>query len=160
MPDYLNEQQTKFENAAELFMKEANEVLRELSRQLILVATVFLSVSAFVFYVRDIFQRFKIYNKWMLISFWILTGLSLLFGIVQIILDSYFFSKWASVNQEIVEDIANEKIKKENLFQEAIKRQQKIPRTSSAICMWIQIITLFLGIFIIVFLMSRAILLS
>ena len=156
MNDYLKEQQRKFEDYAEKHRTETNEVFRELVRQLILVATVFLSVSAFVFYVKDLIVKFSIFDKHCLMSSWILIGLSIIFGIIQIIIDYYFFQRWTNVKFKVVDRIYLEHPKDEDVDKIAYSEQKDIPNSSTTLFIWFQIFSLVAGIILLIVIMSKS----
>ncbi len=154
---YLKEHQKKFEEYSREASKEANEVFRELVRQLILVATVFLSISAFVFNFQNVTKIFNIYNKHLLICSWILAGFSIIFGVVQFFVDYYFFAKWSKINSDIVEDISEGKLENEkSLVDEVTERTQKEPDKSCTVFVWLQVFSLGISIILLVIFMIGA----
>ncbi|MEO0076005.1 MAG: hypothetical protein ABIK31_07920 [candidate division WOR-3 bacterium] len=161
---YLREQQRKFEDYAEGYRKETNEVFRELVRQLILVATVFLSFSAFIFYSKDLISKFSISDKHLLIISWIFIGVSIIFGIVQFFIDYYYFKQWTRAKLKIVDAICksatnNENIPEiiNNLPKIAEDAQKDIPtESSSEVFVWLQTISLIIGVILLVITMIKA----
>jgi hypothetical protein len=156
MSNYLSEQQKKFEEFAENYRKETNEVFRELVRQLILVATVFLSISAFVFYIKDLIIKFSIFDKHCLMISWTLIGLSIIFGIIQIIIDYYFFRRWSNAKFYVADRLYIEHPKDEDIDKIAYDEQKGIPNSSTTLFVWLQVFFLIIGIILLVFIMSKS----
>ena len=84
---------SQLESRLDLHVKEANETFRELSRQLILSSTVFLTVIGAVIANDKAFNIAKSYPN---ISFFsiVTLAISILCGIVQFITDNSFFTSW------------------------------------------------------------------
>jgi len=150
MSDYLKEQQRKFEDYAERYRQETNEVFRELGRQLILVATVFLSISAFVFNAPDLILKFSCGSRIILILSWILLGLSIIFGIIQFFVDYNYFRKWTQAKFEVVEKIISGTATENNLNKVAEEVQKDIPNESSTIFVWLQVFSLVISIILLI----------
>lgn len=157
---YLRDQQRKFEDYAESYRKETNEVFRELVRQLILVATVFLSFSAFIFYSKDLIVKFTISDKHFLIFSWFLIGVSIIFGIIQFIIDYYYFKRWTNAKLVIIDAICNREADVENLSKISNKAQKDIPSESSTVFVWLQIVSLIIGVISLVVIMSKSLFFS
>lgn len=155
MSKYLKDQQRKFEDYAESYRRETNEVFRELVRQLIFTATVFLSISAFVFYIKDLIIKLNNIDKHLLMFSWILIGLSIVFGIIQFFIDYYFFRRWARAKFSVVESICSGEANERNLPQIAIKNQKDIPGDSSTYFVWLQVISLIIGITLFLVIISK-----
>jgi len=155
--DDLREQQRKFEDYSENYRKEANEVFRELNRQLILFATAVLSISLFIFRNDSFYKQIFILDKHLLVITWILLGISILAGIIQFFIDYFFFKKWAKAKFSIVEGIVRGEINKNNIFSKVVEKQQNIPSESSNIAIWIESISLVLALILIILMMSRII---
>jgi len=154
MSDYLKEQQRKFEDYAEKYRKETNEVFRELVRQLILVATAFLSISPFVFKIEGLTAKFGCVSKLILTSSWILLGCSIIFGIIQIFIDYNYFRKWTKAKFTIVEKIVSgEANNEDNLNKIAKEAQRDIPSESSTIFVWLQVLSLSISITLLIIIM-------
>ncbi|MDR3581957.1 MAG: hypothetical protein P4L67_01645 [Candidatus Pacebacteria bacterium] len=144
--DYLRDQQNKFENSAASYRQEANEVFRELVQQLILVGTVILTVSVFIFNVPALSMELVHRDKVLLFTAWIFIASSLLCGIVQYVLDYYFFRTWTNAQDRIVDGICNTGIDEINIGTKVEDIQKNIPSASSPIPVFLQIFTLACGI--------------
>jgi hypothetical protein len=144
--DYLKEQQRKFEDYVESYRKETNSVFRELAKQLILVATVFLSISALVLANKDLFNKINLYEKHIISFIWILLASSLIFGIIQLVVDYFFLKKWTRAKFEVVKGIVFKEINETNIGEKSIEKQNNISSESSTIFIWLQIITLSLAV--------------
>ena len=153
--DYLKNQQRKFEDYTEKYRCETNEVFRELTRQLILVATVFLSISIFVFNARDLNVRFNIFDRHFLAFAWIFLAFSIIFGIIQFFIDYLYFRKWTKAKFNIVEKIYTGDATEENLSQIVLESQKNIPFESSTVFVYLQSIFLIFGIIILISIMVK-----
>jgi|GEM_PF-2822286 len=155
MSDYLKEQQRKFEDYAESYRKETNEVFRELTRQLILVDAAFLSVLAIVFGNGDFTKKISICDRCILIHAFIFLTLSLIFGIGQFFIDYFYFKKWSCAKFAIVEGIVKEEINKDNISEKVKEMQKNIPNESCTLFVWLQVGTLILAIILLVVLVTK-----
>jgi len=155
MSNYLNEQQRKFEDYSEDYRKEANEVFRELNRQLILFATAVLSISLFVFRDVSFFEKISNLDRHLLAMIWILLGVSILAGIIQFFIDYFFFKKWTKAKFSIVEGIATGEIDEGNIRSKVLEKQQNISPESSTIAIWVESIFLVVALILIILLMIK-----
>jgi hypothetical protein len=160
--DFQISQQRKFSDDSNDYIKEANEVWRELGRQLILVGSVLISISAFAVNANDLSKNLNICDKYLLIFSWILIGLSMIFGIIQFITDYCYFRKWADVKYKIAEDIHKDPsitTRRPNgttkLDELTYERQKDIGAESSTIYTWIQLSFIILGVILLVVIMGR-----
>lgn len=154
--NFLTKQQRKFEEATKSDIKESNEVFRELSRQLILVSTVFITLSSPVLLRGEILRSISIGNKWFLLGTWISLSVSILAGMFQFIIDYKFFSRWAYAKYTIVKSIATEEVKNiDELQAKATKQQKDITLESKTWPLWVQVSTVCVGIASFLFFMIR-----
>lgn len=150
--EYLKEAKRKFEDIADVYRRETNEIFRDLVQQLILVGTVFLTVSAFVFNIKNISTALTNGDKIALSIAWILIAISLLFGIIQFIVDYYYFRRWTMAKSSIVGGLYSGEIDEKNIKAEVVNRQ-KISDESCTAAVWLQISTLGIGIILLVIVM-------
>lgn len=155
MSEYLERQQRKFEDYAETYRRETNEIFRELVKQLILVATVFLSISSFVFTKADIFLKSTTFDKHLLTFTWILLGASLVFGIIQFFIDYFYFREWTESKFSVVESIVAGETTEENLHKIVLKNQKGIPSESSTIFVYLQSASLVSAVLLLIILMIK-----
>ncbi len=155
---YLDKQQFLYQKAGEKYSKETNLVFHELSRQMILVATVFLSISAFIFNVDDLATILESCDKYVLIVGWIFFTVSIIAGISQFFIDYFYFRKMAKINLDIRDDIWNEDINENNIEEKISQKQKEVKRESSTICIYVQIMLLLFGIFSFVYIASNILL--
>jgi hypothetical protein len=153
--DYLRSQQGKFEGYAESYRKEANEVFRELVQQLILVGTVLLSVSVFIFNIQDLSSRLSRFYGLILLFSWIFIAASLVFGITQYIVDYLFFYKWVNAKSKIVEDIYNGDIDENNIGERVEDAQRGIANTSPVWPVLLQMFTFCTGLVLLAIVMGH-----
>src|SRR5437762_4281044 len=155
MSDYLINQQRKFEDSAENYRKEGNEVFRELVRQLILVATVFLSISAFTLNSEKIVMKLYVFEKYSLVFAWITFGLSIVSGIGQFFVDYKYFGKWITAKSSIVENLYHGKISEKDLPKLIQEKQKDIPSESSTCFVYLQSFFLVFGVISLIFTMVK-----
>ncbi len=155
---YLDKQQFLYQKAGERYSKETNFVFHELSRQMILVATVFLSISAFIFNVDDLAIILESYDKYVLIAGWIFFAVSIIAGISQFFTDYFYFREMARINLDIRDDIYNGDINENNIEERISQKQKEVKRESSTICVYVQITFLLSGIFSFVYIASNILL--
>lgn len=153
--NYLHDQQNKFESYTESYRKEANEVFRELVQQMILVGTVTLTVSAFVFNIQDLSSKLSDNYKILLLISWILIAASLLCGIIQYVVDYAFFRDWTIAKSNVVKGIYEKRINEENIDHEVSELQRDVPDTSSTLPVRLEILTLMFGVLSLVIVMGH-----
>ena len=153
--NYVTAQQRKFEDYAESYRKESNEVFRELVRQLILADTVLLSISPFVFSGTSLIEKLSVFDKHILSLSWILFAISLMTGVIQLFKDQRFLIAWMKAKFSIVEGIALGRIREENMRQEVLDAQRGVPNKSSELFVILQSASLFLGLVFLVFEMVK-----
>jgi hypothetical protein len=154
---YVDEEQKKYEAFMNSMNKESNEVFRELVRQLILVATVFLSISIFALNFKELNSIFDTTNKHLLMYSWVFIGASIIFGITQFIIDYYFFAKWSDISANIVNKLSTEEFKDEDSCYNEISKELKSNATkSNTVFVFLQISFLSIGIILLIIFMIRA----
>jgi len=164
--------------------QNGNDTFRELNIQLIFIAAVIISFSLLIFLNGNITNQLNGCEKYLLISIWILLGLSVLFGIMQFFVDYIFFKKHFKLEKFLLETMGNdnkiEQIKKElNIYtkeeekemNEIIKDQvdkmvfgkiteevaEKYPKVfsiSSEVCTSIQVILLISSLGLLIYFMA------
>jgi hypothetical protein len=145
--DYLLQQQKKFEAAADSYRKEANAVFQELSKQLILVATVIITFSSPIFTSETFLKALSHRSKLVLIGAWLALALSLVFGILQFFVDSKYFEKWVVANFKIAKSIYLNEIKtSKELGKHVVSAQEGIPDKSETYPLYCQIFLLVMGL--------------
>lgn len=70
-----------------------NSILEELLKQLILVATVFLSITVILVTSSELMQKLALGYKYLLVTSWILLVISIIASIAQFLVDYFFFKK-------------------------------------------------------------------
>lgn len=148
---YLLEQQKKYEARFEICISQGNKVFQELVKQLILVATVFISVSGFIFRTGG---KTSLLFKHILVFSWLLLGCSIVFGIVQYFIDYLFFGKWAKANHELAKGLALHEIDSPEKLGKISTEKQNLP-TESSTFVWLQVIFLLLGICLLIIAMAH-----
>lgn len=144
---YIIKQQNKYEQRADEYRREANEIFRDLARQLILVATVFLTISSFA--LRNSVAMAPGVKSFLVLA-WILLFFSLLFGILQYFFDYYYFKKFIYVHQGIVKDLSDKKITEENIHYETRTRFNSVSESSNEAFLYLQAITLLIAVALLV----------
>ena len=122
------------EEALKYSQVEGNETFRELNKTLIIFATAILSFSLFIFLNTDIVKTINFYEKIILVSIWLLLGLSILAGIKQFFEDYNFFKSHVNFNSAVVSKCINEdEVKRYKLelkiFEEDEEEMEKIDKT-------------------------------
>jgi len=117
MGEYLEKMKKIHGEALQSSQQGANDTFRELNVQLIFIAAAIISFSLLIFLNEDITNQLNSCEKYLLISIWILLGLSVLFGIIQFFVDYNFFKKHFKLEEFLVKTIRSdskiEQIKKE-----------------------------------------------
>jgi len=129
MGEYLEKMKKIHEEALQSSQQGANDTFRELNVQLIFIAAAIISFSLLIFLNGDITNQLNGCEKYLLISIWILLGLSVLFGIIQFFVDYNFFKKHFKLEEFLVKKIRSdneiEQIKKElnTYLEEQVKKE-------------------------------------
>ena len=108
MGEYLEKKEKLHQEALQSSQQRANDTFRELNVQLIFIAAVIISFSLLIFLNGDITNQLNSCEKYLLISIWILLGLSVLFGIMQFFVDYIFFKKHFKFEDFLVKAIRND----------------------------------------------------
>ena len=143
---YFKEEQKKVENLTEAYRIGANKQLAGLSKNLILVSTIFIALSSSVVGSSNIFTLEPQEKMLFLIG---LGGLiiSLFFGLIQFILDARFNRNWVVALSEIYKKIAIGSFENIKDYQDkAPELVNKLPLSSPIWPMTVQSIFLFLGV--------------
>jgi len=188
MGEYLEKKEKIHLEALQSSQQEANDTFRELNVQLILIAAVIISFSLLIFLNGDITNQLNSCEKYLLISIWILLGLSVLFGIIQFFVDYIFFKEHFKLEEFLVKAIRSdnkvEQIKKEldiypkeveekmnetdegivdkivydKITEEVVKNFPKVLSISSEICTIIQVSFLISSLGLLIYFMMRILL--
>jgi hypothetical protein len=134
--------------AATRYTREANEVFRELSRHLILIATFVIAVSPAIFSIGKTISDASCYEKNILVLSLFLLFLSIVFGIIQFIVDYMFFRKSTKIEEEIMECIRNESKNLEDIKSFECSKFKESPSESGYWPIIIQGIFLVVGLFL------------
>jgi len=98
-------------------VRESNNSIRELNKQLIIFATAVISISLLIFQNLNTIFDPTICDKYILSIIWALLGFSVFFGIKQFITDYYFFTEWtkfySTLWEKVITEQVSERIKKE-----------------------------------------------
>jgi hypothetical protein len=144
--EYFRNEQKKLEDLANIYRGEAEKPLSGLSKNLILVATIFIALSSSVIgstVILNINLDIKIF---FLLSLGMLI-FSIFFGLIQFIIEVRFYRKWVLALSDVVKDIANNDINSMENYEKVIKEKlNKLPTSSSVCLLILQGIFLFLGV--------------
>ena len=150
--NFLKEEQKKYENISEYYRKDANEYDREISKHLILVASIIIGFSSSL-----IKNKLMTSNYCLKIIFLVILTLfviSIGFGILQFIQNYKFFTRWSSAALKVVEAISKKEVDSEEKLKEKVKSAQEglIP-DSPVWAVYVQSTLLFVGfvLFILLF---------
>lgn len=143
--EYLVKQQNKFEKAESEMMREANEIGREINRSLLLVSTVILPTSFFVFNSPDILENIDGTTEVLLSLSWLLIISSILFGILQLFDDLKFFVSWTRAKGHVIEDIVYNRISSEDDLVKSLEKHQSLPQESIKVFLYFEIICILTG---------------
>ena len=155
--EYLESQQSKYEQARDRYVEWINNSETEAVRHLIQVATILVTASLFLLQ-SDERESLGYTFQGVLFSSWILLGASVLAGIFIFVTDIRFFDTWATVYQKIAKAISNGKVKNSLELKNFSREVQKgvIEQTDNYL-LYFQIITFILGIFGLFVVISRVI---
>lgn len=150
--DYFNNEQIRLENISTEYRKDANRVVSELSKHLILTSTVFIALSSSILSITDFSKNLSVLDKWVLILGLSLLVISILMGILQYLLDYLFFKKQVGINENIIKLIVNNGVDNEEIYMEKVKNILENNRLESHNYPTIlQIIFLLLGVISFIF---------
>lgn len=119
--DYFNNEQIRLENISEGYRKDANKVVSELPKHLILTSTVFIALSSSIFSIIDISKNLSVLDKWFLILGLSLLVISILMGLLQYLLDFIFFKKQVNIKNKLIELIVNNKVDSAENYEVKVK---------------------------------------
>jgi len=144
--EYLKNEQKKLESLASTYREEAEKPLAGLSKNLILVATIFIALSSSVIGSTEVLKTNNCIKAIFLLSLGILI-LSILFGLIQFIVEVRFYRKWVTAIMGVVKEITAGTIKSIDDYKQAVENKINKLSTSSCICpLILQGIFLFLGV--------------
>ena len=105
--EYFKDEQKKLENLASIYREEAEKPLAGLSKNLILVATIFIALSSSVIGSTEVLKASDHIKIIFLLSLGILI-LSILFGLIQFIVEVRFYRKWVTAIIGVVKEMEAE----------------------------------------------------
>ena len=144
--EYFKDEQKKLENLASIYREEAEKPLAGLSENLILVATIFIALSSSVIGSTEVLKASDHIKIIFLLSLGILI-LSILFGLIQFIVEVRFYRKWVTAIIGVVKEMAAGAFKSIDDYKQAVEDKINKLSTSSCICpLVLQGIFLFLGV--------------
>ncbi|MHB8276049.1 MAG: hypothetical protein ACYDIA_00135 [Candidatus Humimicrobiaceae bacterium] len=153
--DYFKEEQKKLEGLAEIYRGESEKQLTSLSKNLILVATIFIALSSSIIgstIIKEIAPSLKL----IFLSSLGLLVLSIFFGFIHFIIDVGFYRGWVSVISGIYKNIAIGTFKKIEDYKQALSDKVNKLKLSSVIwSLILQGLLLFLGVLVFVFFIYR-----
>lgn len=153
--EYFKNEQKKLEELANIYRGEAEKPFTGLSKNLILVATIFIALSSSVIGSTIILDTNVKIKSIFLLSLGLLI-LSIFFGLIQFIIEIIFYRKWVLAISNLIKEIASETFKSiEDYKQAAVDKLNKLANSSSACPIILQGIFLFLGVLTFVFFIYR-----
>lgn len=138
-------QQRKYEKQFYNSIAEINRTERLLAGQLILIATVVISITAVVLGNKETLSSLLGYQRKILLGGLLALAFSLGAGIVQYFVNIRFHHKWASVKEPIVAHISKSKIEPEEL-QGLLNKQDCLKREANQVSQWLQIGLIVVGV--------------
>ena len=145
--DYLNIEQERLESISEEYRKDANGVISELPKHLILTSTVFIALSSSILSINnDIIKNLSILDKLFLIIGLCLLVISIIMGLLQYLLDFHFFKNQVNNKEKIIELIANNTFNNEEEYKKEVEKIQVKKLESHNFPIILQGIFLLLGI--------------
>jgi len=152
--EYFKNEQKKLEDLAKTYREEAEKPLSGLSKNLILVATIFIALSSAVIGSTAILNANLYIKAIFLLSLSILV-LSIFFGLIQFIIEIKFYRKWVTAIPSVIQEIAYFKSIED--YKQAInKKVNNLPISSSICPLILQGVFLFLGILVFVFFVYKS----
>lgn len=137
---------------SEAYRKDANRIISELPKHLILTATIFIALSSSILGIKDISLNLSIFEKWLMIVGLILMVLSIFLGLLQYLVDYIFFKKQVVFKERIIKLIFDDSFKNiEDYIIYSNKESVKLKLESSNIPIIVQSIFIFFGVSIFTF---------
>lgn len=144
--EYFKNEQKKLEDLASIYRGAAEKPLAGLSKNLILVATIFIALSSSVIGSTGILNADVCIKLIFLLSLGILI-ISIFFGLIQFIIEVKFYRKWVLAISNVVKEMASGAFKSTEDYKQAVENKiNKLPTSSSACPLILQGVFLFLGI--------------
>ncbi len=142
--DYLTEQKGYYTAARDSYIKQINDSETEAVRQLILVATVFLTGSLFIFQGS---QSISGIFRYVMVLGWVSFALSMSGGIWIFLEDRKFFEPWANASDRVANAIADGVVSTPQQISQLNKIEHEgLKEINSPLLLRLQIIFLLLGI--------------
>lgn len=140
-------EQKRLEGLSENYRKDANKIISELPRHLILTSTVFIALSSSIIGINDISLKLSTFDKWLLICSLGLMVLSIFIGFIQYIVDYHFFKEQMNSKERIINEISKDKFSNFEEYKSFIDQEsKKIKMGSSNFPLITQSIFIFVGI--------------
>jgi len=150
--DYLDNEQLRLEKISEDYRKDANRIISELSKHLILTSSIFIALSSSILGINDIFKNLSVFEKWALIMGMGLMVLSILLGLIQYLVDYFFFKKQIEFKETIINLIFNNNFKSiDDYLNYSNKESLKLKLESSNIPIIFQSLFIVLGVCVFIF---------
>lgn len=118
--DYFNSEQIRLENISAEHRKDANRIVSDLSKHLILTSTVFIALSSSILSITNISKNLPVLDKFFLIIGLSLLVISIFMGLLQYLLDYLFFKKQADTMESIIKLIVNNGVDNEENYKEKV----------------------------------------
>lgn len=143
----LESEQKRLENISEAYRKDANKILSELPRHLILTSTIFIALSSSIFGIEKISETLSIINKWLLISSLGFMVISIFIGLMQYIIDYKFFKSQVDLKEKIINAIYKNKFSNFKQYEDFVSLESENIKTESCnIPLIMQSIFILLGV--------------
>ena len=146
--NYFREEQKKLEDLAKIYREESEKQLTGLSKNLILVATIFIALSSSIVG-STVIQKIAPSLKFIFLSSLGILVLSIFFGLIQFTIDVRFYQKWVGALSDVYKEIAIEAFKTVEDYKKAIS--DKVNKLESSSAIWpliLQGILLFSGVLV------------
>ena len=118
--DYFNSEQIRLESISAEHRKDANRIVSDLSKHLILTSTVFIALSSSILSITNISKNLPVLDKFFLIIGLSLLVLSIFMGLLQYLLDYLFFKKQTDTMENIIKLIVNNGVDNEENYKEKV----------------------------------------
>lgn len=144
--EYFKNEHKKLEDLASIYREEAEKPLAGLSKNLILVATIFIALSSAVIGSTEVLKANSCIKAIFLTSLGILI-ISIFFGLMQFIVEIRFYRKWVRAISGVVKEMAAGIFESIDDYKQAVEDKINRLPTSSCVCFLIlQGVFLFLGV--------------
>lgn len=156
--DYLDNEQLRLEKISEDYRKDANRNMGEFSKHLILTSSIFIALSSSILGINDVFRKLLVPEKWAFVSGMGLMILSILFGLIQYIVDYFFFKRQIESKNTLINLIFNNNFKTTDDYLIYLRKESlKIKLESSNMPLIFQSFFILSGIGVFIFVIYRLI---